>query len=97
MGSRLLNVSSRIVESTGARMFGLEEAEVMERRRYVGFVRREIDVRPLPYRRATSILMTYLVSSEHARRGRVRERRNTVATSFAHGHAASLVLRAIGG
>ena len=35
----------RIVESTGARMFGLEETEVMERRRYVGFVRREIDVR----------------------------------------------------
>ena len=35
----------RIVESTGARMFGLEESEVMERRRYVGFVRKEIDVR----------------------------------------------------
>lgn len=38
----------RIVENTGARMFGLEEAEVMERRRYVSFVRREIDVRILP-------------------------------------------------
>lgn len=34
----------RIVESTGARMFGLEETEVIERRRYVGYVRREIEV-----------------------------------------------------
>lgn len=37
--------SLRIVEETGARMFGLEEREVMERRRYVEFVRKEIDVR----------------------------------------------------
>lgn len=35
----------RIVESTGARMFGLDDTEVMERRRYVGHVRREIEVR----------------------------------------------------
>ena len=35
----------RIVESTGACMFGLEESEVMERRHYMGFVRRGIDVR----------------------------------------------------
>ncbi len=33
-----------VVESTGARLFGLEESEVMERRRYVGHVRREIEV-----------------------------------------------------
>lgn len=38
-----LEESVKIVENTGARMFGLEEAEVMERRRYVGFVRKEID------------------------------------------------------
>lgn len=42
-----LEESVKIVENTGARMFGLEEAEVMERRRYVGFVRKEIDVRSL--------------------------------------------------
>ena len=35
----------RIVESTGAQMFGLDDAEVTERRRYVGRVRREIQVR----------------------------------------------------
>lgn len=40
-----MRASYRIVENTGARLFGLEEAEVMERRRYVGFVRKEIDVR----------------------------------------------------
>ncbi|PSR78009.1 hypothetical protein PHLCEN_2v7604 [Hermanssonia centrifuga] len=38
-----LEESVRIVESTGARLFGLEEVEVLERRRYVGYVRREID------------------------------------------------------
>ncbi|KAI0346668.1 hypothetical protein BDW22DRAFT_1405417 [Trametopsis cervina] len=38
-----LEESVKIVETTGARMFGLEEQEVMERRRYVEFVRREID------------------------------------------------------
>ncbi|KAH9947546.1 syntaxin 6, N-terminal-domain-containing protein [Amylocystis lapponica] len=38
-----LEESVKIVESTGARMFGLEESEVMERRRYVGHVRREIE------------------------------------------------------
>lgn len=37
----------RIVESTGARMFGLEESEVIERRRYVQHVGREIEVRLL--------------------------------------------------
>jgi len=35
----------RIVESTDARMFGLDEAEVQKRRRYVGHVRKEIEVR----------------------------------------------------
>lgn len=38
-----LEESVKVVETTGARMFGLEEAEVMERRRYVTHVRREID------------------------------------------------------
>ena len=33
------------MESTGARLFNLEDAEVMERRRYVELVRREIAVR----------------------------------------------------
>ncbi|KAI0918544.1 hypothetical protein AcV5_002506 [Taiwanofungus camphoratus] len=39
-----LEESVKIVESTGARMFGLEETEVIERRRYVGYVRREIEL-----------------------------------------------------
>lgn len=42
----IANLCIRIVESTGARMFGLDDAEVSERRRYVGRVRREIQVRP---------------------------------------------------
>ena len=33
------------MESTGARLFGLEEEEVIERRRYVSHVRQEIEVR----------------------------------------------------
>ena len=33
-----------MVEETGARMFGLEEDEVIRRRKYVVQVRREIDV-----------------------------------------------------
>ena len=36
---------NRIVESTDARMFGLEDAEVQRRRRYVGDVQKEIQVR----------------------------------------------------
>ncbi|KAI0261641.1 t-SNARE [Gloeopeniophorella convolvens] len=38
-----LEESVRIVETTGARMFGLDDAEVIQRRRYVGHVRREIE------------------------------------------------------
>ncbi|KAJ6538727.1 t-SNARE [Mycena sp. CBHHK59/15] len=38
-----LEESVKIVESTDARMFGLDDAEVQERRRYVVHVRREID------------------------------------------------------
>lgn len=38
-----LEESVKIVESTGARMFGLEEADVMQRRQYVEHVRREIE------------------------------------------------------
>jgi len=37
-----LEESVKIVESTGARMFGLDDAEVIERRQYVGRVRREL-------------------------------------------------------
>jgi hypothetical protein len=36
---------SRIVETTGARMFGLDDGEVIQRRRYVSHVRSEIEVR----------------------------------------------------
>ncbi|KZV65764.1 hypothetical protein PENSPDRAFT_689580 [Peniophora sp. CONT] len=50
-----LDESVKIVESTGARMFGLEEAEVMQRRRYVEHVREvletlsaEVEGRPPP-------------------------------------------------
>jgi hypothetical protein len=35
----------RIVETTGARMFGLNDGEVIQRRRYVSHVRSEIEVR----------------------------------------------------
>ena len=35
----------RIVETTGARMFGLDDEEVIQRRRYVGHVGSEIEVR----------------------------------------------------
>lgn len=35
----------RIVETTGARMFGLDDGEVIQRRRYVGHVGSEIEVR----------------------------------------------------
>ena len=34
-----------MVETTGARMFGLDDGEVIKRRRYVGHVRSEIQVR----------------------------------------------------
>ncbi|KAF8814722.1 snare protein TLG1/Syntaxin [Phlegmacium glaucopus] len=37
-----LDESVKIVESTDARMFGLDDAEVQKRRRYVGHVRKEI-------------------------------------------------------
>ncbi|GJJ15031.1 hypothetical protein Clacol_009305 [Clathrus columnatus] len=39
-----LEESVRIVESTGSRMFGLEESEVIERRKHLGKVRRTIEV-----------------------------------------------------
>ncbi|KAK7681398.1 hypothetical protein QCA50_015490 [Cerrena zonata] len=38
-----LEESVKIVESTGARLFNLEETDVMARRRYVDHVRREIE------------------------------------------------------
>ncbi|KAI0631022.1 t-SNARE [Trametes polyzona] len=38
-----LEESVNVVESTGARLFGLEESEVIDRRRYVSHVRREIE------------------------------------------------------
>jgi len=40
-----LEESVKIVESTGARMFGLDDGEVIQRRRYVSHVRNEIEVR----------------------------------------------------
>jgi len=39
-----LEESVKIVESTDARLFGLEDGEVKERRRYVAYVRGEIEV-----------------------------------------------------
>jgi hypothetical protein len=41
-------IAIRIVESTDARMFGLDDGEVANRRRYVTHVRREIEVRSCP-------------------------------------------------
>ncbi|KAH9836334.1 syntaxin 6, N-terminal-domain-containing protein [Rhodofomes roseus] len=38
-----LEESVRVVEQTGARMFGLDESELMERQRYVAHIRREIE------------------------------------------------------
>jgi hypothetical protein len=35
---------NRIVEETGGRLFGVEEAEVMARRKYVVYVRNQIEV-----------------------------------------------------
>jgi hypothetical protein len=44
--SRLCNdLWPRIVETTGARMFGLDDGEVIKRRRYVSHVRSELEVR----------------------------------------------------
>ena len=40
----LMRCLDSVVESTGARLFGLEESEVIERRRYVSHVRQEIEV-----------------------------------------------------
>jgi len=40
-----LEESVKIVETTGARMFGLDDGEVIQRRRYVSHVRSEIEVR----------------------------------------------------
>jgi len=42
---RDLDESVKIVESTGARMFGLDDGEVIQRRRYVSHVRSQIEVR----------------------------------------------------
>lgn len=39
------NWSASVVEQTGARMFGLEESEAIDRRRYVRQVRKELEVR----------------------------------------------------
>ncbi|KAJ3991965.1 syntaxin 6, N-terminal-domain-containing protein [Lentinula boryana] len=38
-----LEDSVKIVETTGPRMFGLEESEVQERKRYVAYVRKEVE------------------------------------------------------
>ncbi|KAJ3799943.1 syntaxin 6, N-terminal-domain-containing protein [Lentinula aff. detonsa] len=38
-----LEDSVKIVENTGPRMFGLEESEVQERKRYVAYVRKEVE------------------------------------------------------
>ncbi|KAF7764036.1 hypothetical protein Agabi119p4_8573 [Agaricus bisporus var. burnettii] len=38
-----LEESVKMVEATGARMFGLDDAEVMKRRKYIGHVRRELE------------------------------------------------------
>ncbi len=40
-----MTFGSRIVETTGARMFGLDDGEVIKRRQYVRHVRSEIEVR----------------------------------------------------
>ena len=42
---RAYTLPLRIVETTGPRMFGLDDTEVAERRRYVGRVKRDIQVR----------------------------------------------------
>lgn len=64
-----LEESVKIVENTGARMFGLEEAEVMERRRYVGFVRKEIDGRTCAPRSTLSLGRVRARSRVYRRRG----------------------------
>lgn len=66
------NLCSRIVESTGARMFGLDEAEVMERRRYVGRVKREIQVRLHSFALAAQLTDPDAGKVGYARRSRWR-------------------------
>ncbi|KAG8957111.1 hypothetical protein FRC03_010519 [Tulasnella sp. 419] len=39
-----LDESVRVVEETGGRIFGIEDTEVIERRKYVNHVRQEIEV-----------------------------------------------------
>ena len=48
--NHLLCVLIRIVESTDARMFGLDDAEVQRRRQYVVHVRKELEVQ-FPFQR----------------------------------------------
>ena len=38
------DICHRIVETTGARMFGIEDVELQERKKYVMHVRRELEV-----------------------------------------------------
>jgi hypothetical protein len=46
-----------VVEETGGRLFGLEEAEVIERRKYVGRVRQAVEVGALYRFRALLLRM----------------------------------------
>lgn len=59
-----LLIINRIVESTDARMFGLDDAEVQRRRRYVSDVHKEIQVRSFLIVQAVATLTSY-VSLEH--------------------------------
>lgn len=82
-----LSPFARIVESTGARMFGLDEHEAMERRRYVEFVRQEIDVRPPCLPCDPQLTVCPIGRIEHACRSRIGAWWGEFATAFAYGHA----------
>ena len=50
----------RVVESTGPKSFGLDVTEVVERRKYVSYVQKEVEVSPLlRLSRRLSSLMTH--------------------------------------
>lgn len=53
----LTHCQHRTVESTDARMFGLDDAEVAKRRKYVVYVWKTIEVRPI----ILLLLFTYRV------------------------------------
>ncbi|RDB30032.1 Syntaxin-10 [Hypsizygus marmoreus] len=64
-----LEESVKIVESTDARMFGLDDAEVQRRRRYVSDVRKEIQNMRAEVLASSSQVQRYTIASPPSRSG----------------------------